>query len=78
MSNEIDGLLKRLRQIEDELEQQFEARREAFQYEIKKRRAVFEASVVAQHRQIRVGVLRFLRKSPILYIVTAPFIYALF
>jgi hypothetical protein len=77
MNGEIDGLLERLRQIEDELEQRFEARRAAFRYEIKKRRAVFEASAVARHRQIKIGILRFLRKSPVQSILTAPFIYAL-
>ena len=77
MSNEIDGLLERLRQIEAELEQQFDARREAFRYQTKKKRAVFEASVTARHREIKIGVLRFLRSSPIQSILTAPFIYAL-
>lgn len=77
MDAEIDDLLERLRQIEEELECRIEARRGAFQYRLKEKRIVFEQSVLDRHRQIRTGLLRFLRASPVMALMTAPFVYAL-
>jgi hypothetical protein len=77
MSDDVQDLIDRLREIEDALESQFEARRKIFHYELKKKKAVFEASIVAQHREIKTGVLRFLKNAPILSLLTAPFIYGL-
>jgi hypothetical protein len=77
MGDDVRELIDRLREIEDALESQIEARRKEFGYELRKRKAVFEKSVVAQHREIKTGILRFLKHSPILSILTAPFIYGL-
>jgi len=77
MNDDVETLLARLHDLEGELERCFEERREMFHYEVNKRRAVFEAAVAARHREIRVGIIRFLRGSPVLSIATAPFVYGL-
>ena len=77
MDGEIDQLLGKLRDIEEALERKLEARRAAFRYQIERGRAEFEAHAVAEHRRLRVGLMRFLRGSPIISIVTAPFVYVL-
>jgi hypothetical protein len=77
MDRDIDDLLRQLREIEDELERRFEERRQAFAYEVERRRIVFENQVATRHRALRVSVARFLRTSPLLALLTAPVIYAL-
>ena len=77
MDTDIEALLGRLRQIEDELEQKLEARRAEFRYRMERQKVVFEQAVIARHRQLRIGLMRFLRDSPLLALVTAPAVYAL-
>jgi len=77
MNDDIETLLARMRDIEAELERRFDARRAMFHYEVRKRKAVFEAAAAARHREFRTGILRFLRDSTLLSIATAPLVYAL-
>lgn len=77
MEREFDDLVDRLRQIEDELERRVEARRAEFKYELTQHRVVFEQEIAARHRQLRAGLFRFLRTSPIMALATAPVVYAL-
>jgi len=77
MENEIDALVLRLVRLEDELERKFEAQRTKFQYRLEEGRAVFEDGVVRQHRQIKTGILSFLRHSPLATLIVAPAVYGL-
>ncbi|MEQ8194931.1 MAG: hypothetical protein RIB59_10620 [Rhodospirillales bacterium] len=77
MEREIDELLERLNRLEEEVERKFDERRAEFKYEIRMKRAVFEKSVLARHRQIKIGLIRFIRTSPWMVLVTAPVIYLL-
>ena len=77
MDVEIDRLAGKLRQIEEEMEQLLEARRDAFRYRLEQNKVVFEQEVIEQHRRIRIGLIRFLRESPLVALVTAPAVYAL-
>jgi len=77
MDGEIDRLAGKLRQIEEEMEQLLEARRAAFRYRLEQNKVVFEQEVIEQHRRIRTGLIRFLRESPLVALVTAPAVYAL-
>ncbi|MBI5136872.1 MAG: hypothetical protein HZA24_05985 [Nitrospirae bacterium] len=76
MQREIDVLLKRLRAFEDQWEQRAAARQAAFRYRVERGRVVFEETVARRHQQLRMGVLRFLRTSPLSALVTAPVLYA--
>ena len=77
VENEIDDLVRRLVRLEDELEQKLEAQREAFQYRFEKKKAVFEDSVIRQHKAIKTGLLTFLRRSPLATLIVAPAVYGL-
>lgn len=77
VESEIDDLVRRLVRLEDELEQKLEAQREAFQYRFEKKKAVFEDSVIRQHKAIKTGLLTFLRRSPVATVIVAPVVYSL-
>jgi hypothetical protein len=77
MDGELNDLLKRLRQLEEEFEQQIDAQRAAFCYQLEKGRVVFEQNVIAEHLQVKTGLIRFLRGSTIGCLLLSPFIYFL-
>ena len=77
MDGELDDLLARLSQLEEEFEQKIEAQRASFRYELEKGRAVFERSVIAEHRRIKTGLVHFLRGSTLGCLLLSPFIYFL-
>ncbi len=72
-----DNLLKRIRELQDELEQEFEERRQAFRYRFENGKVVFEAEVRRRHRELRVRLLTFLRWTRPMTVITAPLIYSL-
>lgn len=77
MEHEIDDLVRRLVRLEDELERKLETQRTRFRYRIERGRAVFEEGALRRHREIRTGVLTFLRRSPLAALVVAPAVYGL-
>ncbi len=77
VETEIDELVRRLVRLEDEIERKFEAERARFQYRLEERRAVFEESVVRQHKLIKTGLVSFLRHSPFATLIVAPAAYGL-
>jgi hypothetical protein len=77
MDGELDDLIERLHQLEEEFEQKIEAQRAAFRYRLEKGRVVFEQGIIAEHREIKTGIIRFLRQSTLGGIIISPFIYFL-
>lgn len=77
MDNEIERLLRNLRDAEEALERKLAAGRADLSYRLEHGKAVFERRVVAEHRRLRVGLLRYLRASPIGAVITAPVVYSL-
>lgn len=77
MENEIDDLVHRLVRLEDELERKLVAQRANIQYRLEEKRAVFEKSVIRQHKLIRTGLITFLRRSPLATLIVAPAVYGL-
>ena len=77
----MDSILARLQtqiaELEDELERELQHRRQLFNYTLKKKKAHFEAEILAQHRKLKQNVYHYLRTSPLRNIITAPVIYAL-
>lgn len=76
MAGEIDELLNRLHDLEEEFEQKVAESAADFRYHFEKKKVVFEESIKAEHRELKVGLLRFLRESPLSVIITAPVIYS--
>lgn len=77
MDLELDDLLARLRQLEEEFEQKVDAHRAAFRYRLRNGRVEFERSVLAEHRRIRKGLIQFFRESTLGALFIAPFVYFL-
>lgn len=78
IDDEVQTLLTRLREIETELEEKLAEGREDLEYRLEKKRVIFETSVLAHHRRIKTGMVRFIRQSPWLALITAPVVYSLF
>jgi len=77
MDSEIEALVQRLVRLEDEIEGKLEAERARFHYRLEKNRAVFEQEVLRRHKEIKTGLLKFLRHSPLANLIVAPAIYML-
>ncbi len=72
-----EKLLTRIRDLQDQLEEEFRRRRAEFRYQFKNGRVVFEEEVRARHREFRVRLGTFLRNTRPMVVLTAPVIYSL-
>jgi hypothetical protein len=77
MDTDIDELVRKLVRLEDEIEQKLDAERDRLAFRIERGKAVFEERALARHRRLRVGLVRFLRHSPLAVALLAPAVYAL-
>lgn len=77
MESEVDDLIRKLVQIEAELERKLDERRFALQYRMEEKRAIFEEDVRRRHKLLKTGVIAFLRKSPFAILLISPAIYGL-
>lgn len=75
--NDIAKLIDQIRDLEEKVEAELTARRASMNYELYKKKAIFEKEVRDYHRKLRTGVLRFLSTSPFLTLLTTPVIYAM-
>ena len=77
MSEPIDRLRNSIRDLHEQLEDEYRSRREALADRLRNGRMIFEAETKRLHRGQREGLLRFLSHAEIKTIVTAPVIYSL-
>jgi hypothetical protein len=77
MSKPDDTILQRIRELQEQLETEFEHRRAAFLYRLENGRVSFDAEVRRQHQAFKVRLSDFLREARPMVILTSPFIYAL-
>jgi len=73
----IAALLEKIQELENEIEQDFEAQRRTFKYTIENKRARFEESVRRHHKTLRTGLVRFMVRSGAPALLAAPLVYAL-
>lgn len=76
MNPRIEELLRRIQELETELEADLEQKRAEFRYRIEDHRVRFEREMKAMQRRLRKGSLRYLLDAPLLYVLSAPVIYA--
>lgn len=76
MSDKLEKLQIHLREIEEQIETEWEKRRSALNYRVEQGKVVFEEAAKTAHRRARVRLWLFLRRTKLLVILTAPFIYA--
>lgn len=77
MTPRLAQLTARIRDLEDALQAELAEKQQDLRYSLDRRRVVFEADVKARHRAAREGLLRYLARTRLLVVVTAPFIYGL-
>jgi hypothetical protein len=78
MNPRISELLDRIRQIEDEIEQELQRRRAELHADFEDRRIRFEREVLEQQRRFKAGLLGYVFGAELRHVVTAPVIYAVF
>ncbi|MDZ7641763.1 MAG: hypothetical protein U5J62_07065 [Desulfurivibrio sp.] len=76
MSNRIEELLKRLKELEQELSAEIQRKEEEFSYHIKGRRVIFAREARRRHRLMVKSLRRFLYESRLLVILTAPVVWS--
>jgi len=76
MNTTIRALLDKIQELDREIEEDLARHRQEFQYSIQKRRVRFEEGVLRRHRELRKGLVRFLRDSGVVGLLVSPVIYA--
>ena len=76
MTSQIDELLQRIKELQEELEVEFIKKREEFGCIIEEKRVRFAEEVARQQRRLKTGWLRYVIEARPLSILTAPVIYA--
>ena len=76
MTPQIDELIQKIRELEEELEVELRTKREQFQFIIEEKRVRFAEEVARQQRRLKTGLLRYLIEARPLNILTAPIIYS--
>jgi hypothetical protein len=77
MTPQLEMLLEKLREVQAEIEVELAKRREELRFHLENRRIVFEQEVLRIHREIKVGLARYIRDANPLVVLTAPVIYSL-
>jgi hypothetical protein len=76
MSRQIDELINRIKDLEEELGLELKKRREEFHFVIEEKRVRFAEEVTRQQRRLKSGLFRYLVESRPLNVLTAPLIYS--
>ena len=73
----IDDIVSRIVSLQEELETAYSRRREAFSYELRNRRAVFDARAKALHKSLRMRIPPYIRRARLSIVLSFPFIAVL-
>jgi len=74
---QINAIYQKIKDLEEELEDEFIQAREKLNYRIEGKRILFENSVAAYHRSLRKTAYRYFRDAHIGHLFTAPVIYSM-
>lgn len=77
MNPKINELIGRIRELQEEMEAELDRRREEFHFRIENRRVRFEQDMLARHRRLKVGLLRYVGHASLASLISAPIIYSL-
>ena len=78
MNPKIEELFIRIRQAEEEIEQEIQRRRAELHADFQNRRIRFDREVLEQQRRFKMGLFNYLRHAEWRNAITAPLIYAVF
>ena len=77
MTQRIQDLARQLVDLQAELDREIEKRRKVLGWRLKNGLVEFEHGIALEHRRLRASIPRFLSRSSIATVLTAPFIYSL-
>jgi hypothetical protein len=77
MTDQIPGLLQRIRALEDELELEFAKRRLELRFAVHEGKVRFEQAILARHRAMKTQLLRYVLTARPVMLLCAPLIYAM-
>lgn len=77
MNEQIAEVLNHIREFEDKLEVELDKNRALYGVLIKGKIAEFRQDVITRHRQLRMGLIQFMRASSIANIAVMPIIYSM-
>lgn len=77
MNTTVSDIVKRITQLEEELEAELKRRRHDLQADFDNRRVHFEQAMLEQQRRFRMGLLRYLLGAELRHLACIPFIYGL-
>jgi hypothetical protein len=75
MNERIELLLKRIKELQDELHLELTKLSERFHYTVEKRRVIFERDVEEYHRRLKKNLFRYILNSNTLVALVSPVIY---
>ncbi len=75
MNPRIEELMRRIQELETEIEADLVQKQVEFRYRIENHRVRFEQEMKAMQHRMRKGSLRYLLDAPLLYLLTVPVIY---
>jgi hypothetical protein len=76
MDSKLDGLLKKLKHLEEELLVEVQAKERQFRYTIRQRKIHFTAEATVRHKKLAKKISRYLFDAKWLSIITAPVIWS--
>jgi hypothetical protein len=77
MPNRIRNIVKRINQLQDELEAALGEKAEQFSYSIENRRIRFKSDTVRWQKQFKLGLPQYIFGAPIQHVISAPVVYSL-
>lgn len=77
MNSNLNDILERITQLEEELQAELKRRRDALEADFENRRVHFEQAIVEQQRRFKTGLLQYITEADLRNAITAPLIYSL-
>jgi hypothetical protein len=76
MATQLEILLDKIKDLENELVEELQKQQEEFSYEISKRRVYFEKNVIIRHKEYAKRLLSYISDAPLKHILSAPVIWS--
>ena len=77
MNIKINDLVDKIISLEDALKEELEKEQDKIAYTLKEGRVVFDKDVLDKQQKAFIGLFTYLKETPLLFIITSPFIYGL-
>ncbi|MEY5029917.1 MAG: hypothetical protein RLZ63_2232 [Pseudomonadota bacterium] len=77
MNSTLQDILKRINQLEEELQAELKRRRDELQADFDHRKIHFERAVLEQQRRFKTGLLHYVSQADLRHVITIPLIYGM-